>query len=83
MNSKFRLTPSDSFPEALEELGDQDLHVLHSRLRRQLDAEYAGGWFSFETEMRLDEVREELNRREGSAASSIGWIPQAGALSAS
>lgn len=68
MNSKFRLTPGTPFPENLQDLGDKDLHVVHSRLRRQMDAEYSTGWFSFETELRLDEVREELDRRESGIA---------------
>lgn len=64
MNSKFRLTPGTPMPEDLEALEDEALHVVHSRLRRQMDAEYSNGWFSWETEVRLDEVRAELDRRE-------------------
>jgi hypothetical protein len=73
MNSKFRLTPGTPLPEDLEALGDEALHVLHSRLRRQMDAEYSSGWFSWETEMRLDEVKAELDRREnGELSRSVG-----------
>lgn len=77
MNSKFRLTPSDQFPEDLEGLGDEALHVLHSRLRRQMDAEYSAGWFPSETEVRLDEVRAELDRRENGEPSCIEWSSRA------
>jgi hypothetical protein len=34
-----------------------------------MDAEYSSGWFSWETEMRLDEVKAELDRRENGALS--------------
>ena len=73
MNSKFRFTPAMQFPEDLAVLGDQALHVLHSRLRRQIDAEYAVGDLSWDTEMRLDEVREELDRRESGAELGAQW----------
>ncbi|WP_323959736.1 hypothetical protein GC088_14565 [Arthrobacter sp. JZ12] len=83
MQSKFTLTPTEQFPEDLEVLGDEEVHVLHSRIRRQMDAEYGAGWFSWETEMRLDEVREELNRRENGDVARIGWEQQARVLNAS
>lgn len=73
MNSKFRLTPSTPLPEDLESLTDDAVHVVHSRLRRQMDAEYADGLPSWETEVRLDEVRAELNRRENGEPGLMLW----------
>ncbi len=83
MNSKFRLTPSTPMPENLELLEDQAVHVLHSRLRRQMDAEYSNGWFSYETEVRLDEVRAELDRRESGESAAVVPESRAGRLVAS
>lgn len=83
MNSKFRLTPSTPMPEDLEALEDQAVHVLHSRLRRQMDAEYSNGWFSYETEVRLDEVRAELDRRESGDAAAVIPDSRSGRLVAS
>lgn len=73
MNTKFRLTPEASFPEDLQELDDVSLHVLHSRLRRQMSAEYAAGLLSWDTEVRLDEVKEELDRRESGEGVRVDW----------
>lgn len=74
MNSKFRLTPGTPMPEDLEALEDAALHVVHSRLRRQMDAEYSNGWFSWETEVRLDEVKAELDRRENGGLSRAAGV---------
>lgn len=63
MNS--RLTPTDSFPEDLVPLEDIEIHVLHSRLQRQLDHEYAQNLEADpETVFRHEEVLEELDRRD-------------------
>lgn len=66
MNS--RLAPTDAFPDDLAALNDTDLQVLHSRLQRQLDYEYAQVFeASPETEFRLAEVLEELDHRDSYA----------------
>ena len=82
MNSKFRWTPSTPLPEDLEGLGDEALHVLHSRLRRQMDAECSAGLLAWETEVRLHEVRAELDRRENGEPSLINWSNRTAVLSA-
>ncbi|WP_299169181.1 hypothetical protein [uncultured Arthrobacter sp.] len=82
MNSKFRLTPSTPLPEDLESLTDEAVHVVHSRLRRQMDAEYADGLPSWETEVRLDEVRAELDRRENGEPRLTLWSDGSQVLSA-
>jgi hypothetical protein len=69
MNSK--LAPTDAFPDDLAVLNDTDLQVLHSRLQRQQDFEYAHAFEADpETEFRLAEVLEELDHRENSTYSS-------------
>ncbi|BBE24499.1 hypothetical protein MN0502_33820 (plasmid) [Arthrobacter sp. MN05-02] len=70
MNSK--LAPTDAFPDDLAVLNDTDLQVLHSRLQRQLDHEYAHAFEADpETEFRLADVLEELDHRESSPSSRI------------
>lgn len=69
MNSK--LAPTDAFPDDLAVLNDTDIQVLHSRLQRQQNFEYAHAFEADpETEFRLAEVLEELDHRESFARSS-------------
>jgi hypothetical protein len=69
MNSK--LAPTDAFPDDLALLNDTEIQVLHSRLQRQLDHEYAHAFEAHpETEFRLAEVLEELDHRDSYAPSS-------------
>lgn len=58
------ISPSDPFPEDLRQLDDSALHVLNSKVHRELDAEYLYGGAELETEFRKEELAEELNRRE-------------------
>ncbi len=71
MNS--RLTPAEPFPEDLTALDDIEVQVLHSRVQRQLDYEYA---YEFEadpeTEFRHAELSEEFRRRNVRAST---WRP--------
>ncbi|WP_182977126.1 hypothetical protein [Arthrobacter cheniae] len=72
MNS--RLGPTESFPEDLTALDDIDVQVLHSRVQRQLDHEYATACEAHpETESRHAELLEEFTRRtvEASAWRSL------------
>lgn len=60
-----RLSPTDSFPEDLAVLDDLHLQVLHSRVQRQLDHEYAHESDAHpETACRHAELLEELDRRD-------------------
>ncbi len=65
MNSTTRLSPDEPFPDDLRELDAATVHVLHSKVLRELDAEYVrAGEPELETESRLEELVEELDRRE-------------------
>lgn len=71
MNS--RLSPFDVFPEDVTTLQDVELQVLHSRIQRQLDYEYAHDYDAHpETVFRAADIAEEFERREVSASS---WQP--------
>ncbi|WP_298254416.1 hypothetical protein [uncultured Arthrobacter sp.] len=60
-----RLTPSEDFPQDLSALELPEVEVLNSKIHRELDYEYVhDGEASMETEIRHDELAEELNRRE-------------------
>ncbi|WDF33085.1 hypothetical protein PTW37_14725 [Arthrobacter agilis] len=60
-----RLSPADDFPDDLTALDLPDVEVLNSRIHRELDYEYEhDGEPSMETEIRHEEVTEELDRRE-------------------
>ncbi len=60
-----RLTPSDDFPEDLTTLELPEVEVLNSKIHRELDDEYAhDGEPSMETEIRHEELTEELDRRD-------------------
>ncbi len=72
MTNNSRLAPEDSFPDELHSLGDEAVEVLNSKVHRQLDAEYVdSGEPHPETEFRLDELTEELDRRDDDAASGL------------
>ncbi|NOJ60508.1 hypothetical protein [Arthrobacter sp. 260] len=65
MNDTTRLTPDQPFPEDLTQLENIEVEVLNSRIHRELDAEYVRyGLPDPETEGRLEELTEELDRRE-------------------
>lgn len=66
-----RLTPSEDFPGDLTELELPEVEVLNSRIHRELDYEYAhNGEPSLETEIRHEELTEELDRRDQQPESS-------------
>ncbi|WP_233091291.1 hypothetical protein [Arthrobacter sp. MSA 4-2] len=68
MPNKSRLTPEEPFPEDLTELRDESVEVLHSKIHREIDAEYDElGELVPETEFRLEELTEELDRRDEDA----------------
>lgn len=63
MSSK--LGPSDPFPEDLSELELTEVEILNSKVHRELDLEYVrDGMPSFETEIRKEELTDELDRRD-------------------
>lgn len=65
MTDKLRLTPDDAFPEGLDEMTDNDLQVLDSRIQRQLDHEViVSGETDRETEFRHYEVDHEFTERD-------------------
>ncbi|MDN4610207.1 hypothetical protein [Arthrobacter burdickii] len=60
-----RLTPSEDFPQDLTTLGLSEVEVLNSKIHRELDYEYThDGELSMETEVRHEELTEELDRRD-------------------
>ena len=65
MYKNSRLTPEEPFPEDLTGLRDEAVEVLHSKVHREIDAEYDElGELVPETEFRLEELTEELDRRD-------------------
>ena len=65
MNDKLHLTPDDQFPEDLENVSDNELQVLDSRIQRQLDHEMVvDGESDRETEFRHYELDQEFNDRD-------------------
>lgn len=70
-NQTHKLTPKEPFPSELSAIEDTDLELLNSRLHRELDAEYLEADPQPETEARLAEVNEELDRREHDQAVSV------------
>lgn len=65
LTDKLYLTPEESFPEDLTDMGDQELQVLDSRVQRQLDYEVvAEGEPDRETEFRHYEIDEEFQTRK-------------------
>lgn len=68
MNSPYRLEPDEPFLEDLTMLSDTELELLNSRLHRESNEEYAQADPQMETQSRLDEVNEELSRRDAMPA---------------
>ena len=65
MSDKLHLTPEDQFPEDLENVSDNELQVLDSRIQRQLDHEMVvNGESDNETEFRHYELDEEFQDRD-------------------
>jgi len=64
MSANLRITPADPFPEDLEELKVEKLHVLDSQVQRQLDHEIVtAGETHPETEFRHHELDVEFEQR--------------------
>lgn len=62
---KSRIKPEDPFPENLNQLQDNEVEVLNSKVHRQLDVEYVQeGSPDPETEHRREELSEELDDRD-------------------
>lgn len=62
---KSRIKPEDPFPENLNELEDNEVEVLNSKVHRQLEVEYVReGSPDPETEQRQEELNEELDDRD-------------------
>ncbi|WP_323960898.1 hypothetical protein GC088_04525 [Arthrobacter sp. JZ12] len=64
MSYTSKISPIDRFPADLRALDDCALHVLNSKVLRELDHEYRFGEPEPETEFRKEELDEELTRRE-------------------
>lgn len=65
MNDTTRHSPDQPFPEDLTQLESIEVELLNSRIHRELDSEYVRyGTPDPETEGRLEELTEELDRRE-------------------
>ncbi|MGV0108858.1 hypothetical protein [Arthrobacter sp. CP30] len=66
-----RLSPAEDFPEDLTTLDLPTVEALNSKIHRELDYEYAhDGEPSLETEIRHEELTEELDRRDRRPESS-------------
>lgn len=62
---KSRIKPQDPFPENLNQLEDNQVEVLNSKVHRQLEVEYVeDGTPDPETEHRQEELNEELDDRD-------------------
>lgn len=62
---KSRIKPEDPFPENLNQLEDNQVEVLNSKVHRQLEVEYVQeGSPDPETEHRREELNEELDDRD-------------------
>ncbi|MBG6217532.1 hypothetical protein IWX75_001990 [Arthrobacter sp. CAN_A6] len=69
MNRSSCLTPDEEFPEDLTVLDSTEVEVLNSKVHRELDVEYVEyGLPDPETEARLAELTEELDRRDDETA---------------
>lgn len=65
MNDSTRLAPDEAFPDDLTQLASSEVEILNSKVHRELDAEYVRyGLPDPETEGRLEELTEELDRRD-------------------
>lgn len=71
MSYNSRIHPNESFPANLRDLDDSALHVLNSKVHRELDAEYLCGAPEPETEFRREELTEELDRRASIEQSGV------------
>ncbi|MHA7264049.1 hypothetical protein ACX80W_12695 [Arthrobacter sp. TMN-37] len=80
MADRTRISPDEEFPEDLEELKDEDVEVLNSKVTRQLDLEYVEeGGAHPETDARHRELDGELDRRgAGETGSETGGETGAG-----
>jgi hypothetical protein len=77
VGNRTRISPEEEFPEELEDLQDNEVEVLNSKVLRQLDVEYVEeGGPNPETDARKDELDDELDSRdeekEGTARGSAG-----------
>lgn len=62
---KSRIKPQDTFPDNLNQLEDNQVEVLNSKVHRQLEVEYVEeGTPDPETEHRQEELNEELDDRD-------------------
>ncbi|WP_051476891.1 hypothetical protein [Arthrobacter sp. Br18] len=69
MNRTSRLTPDEEFPEDLPNLDITEVEVLNSKVHREIDVEYIEyGLPDPETQARLAELTEELDRRDEETA---------------
>lgn len=60
-----RIKPEDPFPEDLNQLEDDQVEILNSKVHRQLEVEYVQeGSPDPETEHRQEELNEELDDRD-------------------
>lgn len=77
MNDKTRLAPEDPFPKDLDNLPDDEVEVLNSKVHRQIDEEYvAEGEPHPETEFRKEELDQELDERDDEGTSDGADEPQ-------
>jgi hypothetical protein len=77
-NESSRLAPEETFPEDLTILDSSEVAVLNSRVHRAMDSEYIQfGLPDPETEARLAELTEELNRRDESSLGRTSTAPLA------
>jgi hypothetical protein len=65
VGNRTRISPEEEFPENLEDLQDEDVEILNSKVHRQLDKEYVDeGGPDPETDARKDELNAELDDRD-------------------
>ncbi len=77
-NESSRLAPESAFPEDLTVLDSSEVAVLNSMVHRAMDSEYIKfGTADPETEARLAEITEELDRRDESTARGTVSAPLA------
>jgi hypothetical protein len=70
------LAPADAFPTALAELGLAELHVLHSRITRQLEHEHIDPAGPHPVTLdRAQELVEELDTRQGFLTATASATP--------
>ena len=68
-NESSRMAPEENFPEDLTVLDSSEVAVLNSRVHRAIDSEYIEfGIPDPESEARLAELTEELDRRDETGA---------------